>query len=235
MSEETPITPPATPEWKTIAPAFNNEVELANSYKSAAGELTRTKQELAALKAQQATKPQESPGWDWEDPNKIWDSTGEQFNPDWVKFVASSTSAPEPVLNELLDTVVKARGIIKEQSRSKWDTVAGFENAQDRVVKYLGETYQGQDLQDRIADLQHPRYWENALKDTLNEMQSKNWGSDNEPNPLPNVQPHAGGVVPLDPQSPEAAALFSDPKYTSDTAFQKAVSDRIRAFRKTQR
>jgi hypothetical protein len=150
MSEENPNTPPATPptpEWKAIAPNFNSEVELANSYRSATGELTRAKQELAALKSQ--PKSEESPGWDWQDPNKIWDSTGEQFNPEWVKYVGDRTQAPEPVLKELLDTVVKARGIIKESSKTKWDTVAGFENSQQQVLEYLGKTYQGQALQER--------------------------------------------------------------------------------------
>ena len=236
MSEENPNTPPATPptpEWKAIAPNFNSEVELANSYKSAAGELTRAKQELAALKSQ--PKSEESPGWDWQDPNKIWDSTGEQFNPEWVKFVGESTKAPEPVLQELLDTVVKARGIIKESSKTKWDTVAGFENSQKQVLEYLGKTYQGQALQERLSDLEHPRYWENALKDTLQEMQVSNGSPSNEPSPLPNVQPHAGGIVPLDPQSREATDLFGDPKYGYDIDFQRVISDRIRAFRKTQR
>jgi hypothetical protein len=234
VTPETPQAPVTPPAWKEYAPQFNSEVDLAQGFRTTKAQLTQTQQELAALKQKQT---EDVPQWDWADPTKIYDTEKDNFNPDFSSYLQKSTGAPEPVIKELLDTVTKARQIIREQTTQKWDKVAGIENAQSAVVEYLQANYQGQDLQNRLDDLNHPRFWEQALKSTVQEMGDKNWkGKDGkEPTGLPNVLADAGGVIPLDPFSAEAATIMGSLEYRSDPSKQKEVERRIAVWRKNQK
>lgn len=239
-TEEAPVTPqtPATPEWRTVTPQFQSEIDLANGFRSTKAALTQAQQELAALKSQkpESTPAEQPAAWDWNDPNKMFNANEGKFNPEFKQHLVTKLGAPDAVVDEWFSTITEARNIITQARSQKFDNAAGFQNSEQMVVNYLTQTYQGQELNDRLTDLQHPRYWEKALTDTLTEMKDKNWQPGrNEPSPLPreatNSFPAGVGVGPLDPNSVEARSLMSKPEYRTDPKLQATVSERIRVWK----
>lgn len=238
QNTDTPQSTNTTPEWKTIAPSFQNETELARGFTETKSALSRAQQELATLKQQQAQPKQEpqtnNVSWDWDDPSKMFDPN-QGFTEDFSKYVGDKI--PKEVLSEFGDTIKQARQIIANDRAQKWDKVSGVENTQKHVLDYLQKTYQGKELQDRVSDLENPRWWEAALKNTLKEMQDKDYSPDgNEPSPLPDATSTASlGVASLDPNSEECSRLMSDDKYREDAAYQANIHKRIAQWRKSQR
>lgn len=208
-------------------------------YKDTQTALQQAQQELSVLKQAKASQPKQEPqtnnvSWDWDDPSKIFDPN-QGFTEDFSKYVGDKI--PNEVLSEFGDTIKQARQIIANDRAQKWDKVSGVENTQKHVLDYLQKNYQGKELQDRVADLENPRWWEAALKNTLQEMQDKDYSPDgNEPSPLPDATSTASlGVAPLDPHSEECSRLMSDDKYREDAAYQQNVYKRIAQWRKSQR
>lgn len=199
-------------------------------------ELQQAQQQLSALKQGQQKQPEvNNVSWDYSDPTKFFDPE-KGFTEDFSKFVEDKI--PNEILTEFGDTIRQARQIIAEQRAAKWDSVSGVDNTQKHVLDYLQQTYQGKELQDRVNDLEHPRYWETALKNTLTEMGDKNWKGDtgSEPNPLPDATSTTTlGVAPLDPNSNECSELMSDEKYRTDANFRANVQKRIGVWSKANK
>jgi hypothetical protein len=244
MSEEqqtentTQTTTESTPEWKTIASNFTSETELANGYKNTKAALTQAQQELAALKAAQQQKPEGEnpnvmPQFDFSNPSNFFNPESETgFTPELIEHLDKSGAVPKEIATEFGQTIKQAREIIARDRASKWDKVAGFEGSQNHVLNYLQEKYQGQALQERLSDLEHPRLWENALKTTLEEMKASDYkGNGDEPKPLPDaVTTQKSDEKPLDPNSAEFSELYNDERYKTDASFREQVSKRVAAF-----
>lgn len=213
-------------------------VDWESRFKATQSALTQAKQELAALKQQMQATPEQNTNqidWDWNDPTKFF-NPDVGFTDDFLDSLEKGVPVPKDVAKELGVTIKRAREIIAQQRSDKWDAVSGQKNTEKTVMEYLSKTYKGQELQSRISDLEHPRFWESALRQTLEEM-GKSDANTWEPGGLPDAVSNTSnsGIVPLDPNSSEALALVSDPKYRSDEKFRKDYDARVRAWGKSQK
>lgn len=234
MSENEQTQTTETPPVSTPSTPPPQEHNWEQRYKDTQSALTRTKNELEQVRGSQ----QQLPVFEgWNDASQMFNLQDNRFTDNFRQYL-DQVGMPEQVRSEFESTFFKAREINQSNFQSKFDKVAGFDNALTHITGYLNETYEGADLQRRLNALQSDDYYEYEAQRTLAEMKEKNWQGgaqeSNEPSPLPDTSTTTMGVAPLDPLSDECSDLMMDPKYKTDPAFRENVAKRIAVFSKAQ-